>query len=119
MLAEVAASSLDPTHISRPLRTSLRRTNVVRARADRIDVERRRVLLEPDDGSPGSAVEEVPYDHLVLALGSVSNYLGMENLRNEAFDFKTLGDAIRIRNHVIESSSVPTASRTRRSAVRS
>jgi NADH dehydrogenase len=101
MLAEVAASSLEPTHISSPLRTSLRRTNVVRARVDRINVERRRVLLEPDDGSPGSAVEEVPYDHLVLALGSVSNYLGMENLRNEAFDFKTLGDAIRIRNHVI------------------
>ena len=101
MLAEVAASSLEPTHISSPLRTSLRRTGVVRGRADRIDVERRRVLLEPDVGSPDGAAEEVPYDHLVLALGSVSNYLGMENLRNEAFDFKTLGDAIRIRNHVI------------------
>jgi NADH dehydrogenase len=101
MLAEVAASSLEPTHISSPLRTSLRRTSVVRRGVGRIDVERRRVLLEPDDGSPEGAAEEVPYDHLVLALGSISNYLGMENLREEAFDFKTLGDAIRIRNHVI------------------
>jgi len=101
MLAEVAASSLEPTHISSPLRTSLRRTSVVRGGVGRIDVERRRVLLAPDAGSQEGSAEEVPYDHLVLALGSVSNYLGMDNLREEAFDFKTLGDAIRIRNHVI------------------
>ncbi len=102
MLAEVATSSLEPTHISSPLRTSLRRTDVVRRRVDGIDVERRRVLLEPDEGSPGGATGEVPYDHLVLALGSVSNYLGMDNLRESAFDFKTLSDAIRIRNHAID-----------------
>ena len=98
MLAEVATSSLEPTHISSPLRTSLRRTDVVRGRAAGIDVEWRMVLLESDDG----IVEEVPYDHLVLALGSVSNYLGMDNLREHSFDFKTLSDAIRIRNHAIE-----------------
>jgi NADH dehydrogenase len=102
MLAEVATSSLEPTHISSPLRTSLRRTDVVRRRVDRIDVEGRRVLLEPDDGSAGGTAEEVPYDHLVLALGSVSNYLGMDNLRERAFGFKTLTDAIRIRNHAID-----------------
>ncbi|CAN5840638.1 FAD-dependent oxidoreductase [soil metagenome] len=98
MLAEVAASSLEPTHISSPLRTSLRRTDVVRGHVVGIDVERRRVLLGPTSGS----AEEVPYDHLVLALGSVSNYLGMDSLEEEAFDFKTLSDAIRIRNHVID-----------------
>jgi NADH:ubiquinone reductase (H+-translocating) len=97
MLAEVATSSLEPTHISSPLRTSLRRTDVVRGRAAGIDVEGRRVLLESD----GGIVEEVSYDHLVLALGSVSNYLGMDNLREHSFDFKTLSDAIRIRNHAI------------------
>ncbi len=102
MLAEVATSSLEPTHISSPLRTSLRRTNVVRRRADGIDVERRRVLLEPDSGSVGNTAEEVPYDHLVLALGAVSNYLGMDNLQENALDFKTLPDAIRIRNHAID-----------------
>ena len=100
MLAEVAASSLEPTHISSPLRTSLRRTDVVRGRVDGIDLERRRVLLR-SNGSPSRGAE-VPYDHLVLALGSVSNYLGMDSLREEAFDFKTLTDAIHIRNHVID-----------------
>jgi NADH:ubiquinone reductase (H+-translocating) len=102
MLAEVATSSLEPTHISSPLRTSLRRTDFVRRRVGGVDVERSRVLLEPDDGPAGGPPEEVPYDHLVLALGSVSNYLGMDNLREQAFDFKTLSDAIRIRNHAIE-----------------
>ncbi len=99
MLPEVAASSLEPTHISSPLRTSLGRTAVVRKRVDKIDPEGRKVLLAPDDGS--SEGEELAYDHLVLAVGSVSNYLGIESLENEAFDFKTLSDAIRIRNHVI------------------
>jgi len=100
MLPEVAASSLEPTHISSPLRTSLQRTIVVRGRVGEIDVEKRRVVLEPDAGSHEG--DELPYDHLVLAVGSVSNYLGMEALREEAFDFKTLSDAIRIRNHVID-----------------
>ncbi|MCA1617526.1 MAG: NAD(P)/FAD-dependent oxidoreductase, partial [Acidobacteria bacterium] len=100
MLPEVAASSLEPTHISSPLRTSLRRTTVVRGRVDKIDLEKHRVVLEPDHGSFKG--EELTYDHLVLAVGSVSNYLGMESLQEEAFDFKTLSDAIRIRNHVID-----------------
>ncbi len=99
MLPEVAAGGLEPTHISSPLRTSLRRTKVVRGRAQKIDPEGRRVLLQPDDSSPGN---EIPYDHLVLAVGAVSDYHGLEGPEHEAFDFKTLADAIRIRNHVID-----------------
>src|SRR5579864_4985101 len=102
MLAEVAASSLEPTHISSPLRTSLRRTNVVHGRVGVIDLERRSVVLTPENGETGAAAREERFDHLVLALGSVSNYLGLHNVQAEAFDFKTLVDAIQIRNHVIE-----------------
>ena len=99
MLAEVAGSSLEPSHISTPLRTSLHRTDVVRARVTGVDIERRRVLV----ASPhGGDAKEIAYDHLVFALGSVSNYFGNENVRNSSFDFKSLLDAIRIRNHVID-----------------
>jgi NADH dehydrogenase len=99
MLAEVAGSSLEPSHISTPLRTSLHRTDVVRGRVTRVDIERRRVVV----ASPHSADDqEVSYDHLVFALGSVSNYFGNDNVRNSSFDFKSLMDAIRIRNHVID-----------------
>jgi NADH dehydrogenase len=100
MLPEVAAGGLEPTHISSPLRTSLRRTEVVRGRVASIDLERRRVLLEPDSGP--SRDDGIPYDHLVLAVGAVSNYHGSESLEAEAFDFKTLADAIRVRNRVID-----------------
>src|SRR6202008_3106923 len=103
MLAEVAGSSLEPSHISTPLRSSLHRTEFVCARTTGIDLGKRCVFLEgiaSTDGTPEARV--LGYDHLVLALGSVSNYLGMANVEKLAFNFKSLLDAIRIRNHVIE-----------------
>ena len=98
MLAEVAGSSLEPSHISTPLRTSLRRTQVVRGRVSEVDLETRRVRIALEDG----ATRDVVYDHVVFALGAVSNYLGLKNVEELAFDFKSLLDAIRIRNHVID-----------------
>src|ERR1700751_4848676 len=98
MLAEVAGSTLEPSHISTPLRSSLRRTEFIRGRVDAIDLQNRKVVLASDSPT-GDLV--VPYDHLVLALGSVSNYLGMANIEKLAFNFKNLLDAIRIRHHVI------------------
>jgi NADH:ubiquinone reductase (H+-translocating) len=99
MLAEVAGSSLEPTHISSPLRTALHRTRVIRGKASQIDLLGRRVTITLGDGF---AAQELTYDHLVLALGTVSNYLGLENVQRLAFDFRSLLDAIRIRNHVID-----------------
>jgi NADH:ubiquinone reductase (H+-translocating) len=105
MLAEVAGSSLEPTHISAPLRANLHRTQVVRGRVTRIDLEDRSVTVT----FGGEALEDnsaeqqkFNYDHLVLALGSVSNYFGNQNIKRFSFDFKSLLDAIRIRNHVID-----------------
>ncbi|MGE3525537.1 MAG: NAD(P)/FAD-dependent oxidoreductase, partial [Gemmatimonadales bacterium] len=45
---------------------------------------------------------ELPYDHLVVALGSVTNFFGIPGLREHALTMKTLGDALALRNHVIE-----------------
>jgi len=103
MLAEVAGSSLEPTHISTPLRSSLHRTEFIRGHVSHIDLQTRRIILASDATAPNSSpAREVPYDHLVFALGAVSNYLGMANLQKYSFNFKSLLDAIRIRNHVIE-----------------
>jgi NADH dehydrogenase len=98
MLAEVAASSLEATHITSPLRTGLRRTNVVRGRVSAIDLAAQRI----DVASSAPDARALGYDHLVIALGAVSNYFGMANIEANAFDFKTLSDAITIRNHVID-----------------
>jgi NADH dehydrogenase len=102
MLAEVAGSSLEPSHISTPLRSSLPRTNFVRATVERVDLETQRVTLTATPGSSEGTPHEIPYDQLVLALGSVSNYLGMADVQKHALDFKSLLDAIRVRNRVIE-----------------
>jgi NADH:ubiquinone reductase (H+-translocating) len=102
MLAEVAGSSLEPSHISTPLRTTLHRTEFVRGSVTSVDLENKRVALEASMGGNESCRSELAYDHLVLALGAVSNYLGLTNVQKLAFDFKSLIDAIRIRNHVIE-----------------
>src|SRR6202451_808252 len=98
MLAEVAGSSLEPSHISTPLRTSLRRTQVIRGRVSKVDLEGRRIQVTVE----GGGVRELVYDQVVFALGAVSNYLGLKNVEELAFDFKSLLDAIRIRNHVID-----------------
>jgi NADH dehydrogenase len=97
MLAEVAGSSLEPSHISTPLRTSLRRTQVIRGRVSKVDLEGQRIQVTVEGG-----VRELVYDQLVFALGAVSNYLGLKNVQELAFDFKSLLDAIRIRNQVID-----------------
>jgi NADH dehydrogenase len=95
MLAEVAASSLEPTHISTPLRSSFRRTAVVRSQVAGIDLANRRVQLADRE-------ETLPYDHLVLALGAVSRVPPGDGIAEHALEFKTLADAMRIRNHVID-----------------
>jgi len=74
MLAEVAGSTLEPTHISSPLRSALRRTDVIRGHVDRIDLDQRLLDLTAETGA---SVRTLAFDHLVLALGSVSNFLGL------------------------------------------
>ncbi len=93
MLAEVAGGSVEAAHISSPTRTALRRTNFVRGRVRGVDFERCTVAV--DDG-------QRPYDHLVFALGAVSNYVGLVNVERHAFEFRSLLDAINLRNRVVE-----------------
>lgn len=99
MLAEVAGSSLEPTHISTPLRTSVRRTAVLRGAVSRIDVDAREVVLSPAGGQPARTL---PYDQLVLTLGAVTNYFGSSAIAASAIGFKSLREAVRVRNRVID-----------------
>lgn len=100
MLTEVAGGSLEPTHISSPLRTSLHRTQVVHRRVERIDMGRRQIAMASDGHT--AQKHELPFDHLVLAVGSVSHYLGLKGVEEHTLDFKTLTDAIYIRGHIID-----------------
>ena len=98
MLHEVAASDLDLATIVNPLRKLLTRTALFTGVVQEIDTERRVVHVTHADGAHAHAL---PYDHLVLALGAVTNFFGIAGLESRAITMKTLGDAITLRNHLI------------------
>jgi NADH dehydrogenase len=94
MLAGVAASALEARHISVPVRASLVHASFVHARVEAIDTANRSVRV-----AGGAAV---PYDHLVAAVGSIPSLHGLPGLAEHAFTLKTIGDATRPRDHVLE-----------------
>lgn len=98
MLHEVAASDIDITHIVSPLRALLRRTDIFVGDVSSIDVASRTVTV-----SHGFErhCHVMSYDHLVVAMGSVTNFYGLPGLEEHALTMKTLGDAIHLRNRTI------------------
>jgi NADH dehydrogenase len=98
MLHEVAASDLDLTNIVSPIRKLLKGVSFFQGDASCIDLENRRVTLV--HGSDGHS-HEMTFDHLVIALGSITNFYGMSGLAERAITMKTLGDAIHLRNKTI------------------
>ncbi|HEX3647738.1 MAG TPA: NAD(P)/FAD-dependent oxidoreductase [Pseudonocardiaceae bacterium] len=96
-LPEAAAGSIDPRNVVVPLRTTLRRCHVVTARVKRIEHAKRMVTVEAFDGH----IEEIGYDVLVVALGSVARLLPIPGLAERGISFKTIGEAIYLRNHVL------------------
>lgn len=99
MLHEVAASDLDVTHIVNPIRKFLRHGALFVGEVERIDLKARRVQVSHADGGHRHVLE---YDHLVIALGSVTNYYGIPGLQERAIPMKSLGDAIQLRNRLIQ-----------------
>ncbi|HEY8083185.1 MAG TPA: NAD(P)/FAD-dependent oxidoreductase [Solirubrobacterales bacterium] len=97
-LPEAAAGTLEPRHVVTPLREILKRTYLRLGTIDAHDPVARTVRLRTRDGES----EELPYDQLLLALGSVSRVLPVPGLNEHAIGFKSLADAIWLRNHVIE-----------------
>ena len=98
MLAEVASSGLEAQHISAPIRASCPNTRFLRAEVLKVDEAAQRVWTGTGGAGPPEAI---PYDHLVLALGSVPNYFDLPGLEDHSFPLKSLEDAIKLRNHVI------------------
>ena len=99
MLHEVAASDVDITHIVSPLRALLHRTRIVVGEVQAIDMERRLVRIVHGDRTHS---HDLPYDQLLITLGSTTNFYGLPGLEEKAVTMKTLGDAIHLRNRVID-----------------
>jgi NADH dehydrogenase len=99
MLHEVAASDLDLTHIVNPVRKMLKRTHLFLGDVQRIDLEKKQVAVT--HGADRHS-HNLPYDHLVIGLGAITNFYQLPGLEERALTMKSLGDAIYLRNHVIQ-----------------
>jgi NADH:ubiquinone reductase (H+-translocating) len=97
-LPEAAAGTLEPRHVVTPLREILKRTYLRLGSIVGHDPGAKTVELRTREGD----VEQLRYDQLLLALGSVSRVLPVPGLAEHAIGFKSLADAIWLRNHVVE-----------------
>ncbi|MEU5533042.1 NAD(P)/FAD-dependent oxidoreductase [Streptomyces sp. NPDC020362] len=116
-LPEAAAGSISPRHVVVPLRRVLDRCHVVVGEVTSIDHEVRTAAVTTlATAEEGKAAELLGYDELVLAPGSVSRTLPIPGLAEYGIGFKTVEEAIGLRNHVIEQMDI--ASSTRDPAIR-
>ncbi|MCM3265901.1 MULTISPECIES: NAD(P)/FAD-dependent oxidoreductase [Streptomyces] len=115
-LPEAAAGAISPRHVVVPLRRVLDRCRVITGEVTRIEHARRTAHLTTPATREKGGAETLTYDELVLAPGSVSRTLPVPGLVDYGIGFKTVEEAIGLRNHVIEQMDI--ASSTRDPAIR-
>ena len=96
-LPEAAAGNLEPRHMVVPLRKVLDKCEVLSGSITRVDHANRRVCFRPDEG----AERDIGYDVLVVACGSVAKTLPIPGLAENGIAFRTIAEAIYLRNRVL------------------
>jgi NADH:ubiquinone reductase (H+-translocating) len=97
-LPEAASGNIEPRHVVIPLRRILRHARVLIGRVTALDHDRRTATVEP----AGGGTVELGYDHVVIGVGSISRVLPVPGLVEHAVGFGSLGEAIYLRNRVLE-----------------
>jgi NADH dehydrogenase len=97
LLPGAAAGTLEPRHVVVPLREELKRTDLRLGTIVGATPDRKALQVRGD----GDKIEDLHYDQLVVALGSVSRTLPVPGLAEHGLGFKSLPDAIQLRNHVL------------------
>ena len=95
LLYQVATAFIEPSNISYPFRRMFQQKKNLRFHLGcftRVNPEQNTV--ETDNGT-------LEYDFLVIALGTETNYFGLENVRQNALPMKTVSDALSLRNHLL------------------
>lgn len=97
-LPEAAAGSVEPRHVVVPLRQVLQGVHILTGRVTRVEHARQVAVVETRAG----LTEELAYDHVVLAPGSISRTLPIPGLAEEGIGFKQIEEAISLRNRVLD-----------------
>src|SRR5947209_6118974 len=105
MLPEVASGMIETRHIVTPVRSFCKKAKFYEANVESIDLDNRQVTLTHSIGrqsQPNDWREHtLKYDYLVIALGSENNFFNMFDIQKHSFTMKSIGDAIILRNHII------------------
>ncbi len=99
MLHEVAASDLDMTHIVNPIRKFFRRVKFFEGEVESVNLPAKKVVVSHGESHHH---HQLSYDHLLLSLGSTTNFFNLPGLAERALTMKSLGDAIHLRNRLIQ-----------------
>lgn len=97
-LPEAAGGAVSPRHVVVPLRRVLRGAEIVTGKVTAVRHAARAATIQPLEGDPF----ELEYNHLVMAVGAVSRTLPIPGLAEWATGFKTVEEAIQLRNRVLE-----------------
>jgi NADH:ubiquinone reductase (H+-translocating) len=97
LLFEACSGRLELRHCAQPIRGALRKARFIEATVQSVDVERQVVRATASDGT----TQDLRYDHLVVALGASTN-LQLIPGSSHALTFKTMADALVLRNHLID-----------------
>lgn len=95
LLYQVATGFIEVSNISYPFRKLFHDKKNIRFRLGELQ------KIVPEENKVLLSTGELPYDYLVLATGTESNYFGMENIRKAALPMKTVDDAIEMRNYLL------------------
>jgi NADH:ubiquinone reductase (H+-translocating) len=99
LLPEVISGTIGMLDTVSPIRRLCPRTRLYTREIQSVDLDRRVVTLAA--GMRPRAIE-LEYDYLIIAAGSATDLSGMPGMAEHAFAFRTLGDALRLRNHALE-----------------
>ena len=103
LLPQIASSNIDPRHIAQAIRDlrGARRFRFLRASVSSVDVDRREVRTV---SGPSKELADSPitYDYLIVATGSRTDYFGIPGARENTLDFKSLEDAVVLRERILD-----------------
>ena len=95
LIYQVATAFIEPSNISYPFRRMFQEKKNLRFHLGSIKRVNHQInTIETDTGT-------LEYDYLVIAVGTESNFFGMENVKRNALPMKNINDALNLRNHLL------------------
>ncbi len=95
LLYQVATAFIEPSNISYPFRRMFVGKENVHYHFGKL------IKANPETNSIETSTGVINYDILVIAIGTETNYFGMENVKQHSLPMKSIDDAINLRNHLL------------------